>query len=123
MPGTYNAILIVTNTNGCPDTASYSFIIEENVVAVPTAFTPNGDGINDILYVRGGPLKEIDWRIYNEWGNEMFHATTPDEAQKTGWDGTYKGKVQPAQRFVYTLKYLTVEGKAGNISGDVTITK
>src|SRR5205823_9992646 len=70
------------------------------LVVVPSAFTPNNDNANDILFVRGGPLKEMDWRIYNEWGNEIFHATD----QSKGWDGTYHGQLQSASRYVYTLR-------------------
>ncbi|TAL60858.1 MAG: PKD domain-containing protein [Bacteroidetes bacterium] len=115
--GTLNVMLIVTNTNGCPDTAQYTFIFNTNVVAVPSAFTPNGDGFNDVLYVKGGPLKEMDWRIYNEWGNEVFHST----AQSDGWDGTYKGKKQVEGRFVFILKGITYGDTAIELSGDVTI--
>ncbi|MBI3501119.1 MAG: PKD domain-containing protein [Bacteroidetes bacterium] len=115
--GTLDVMLIVTNNDGCPDTAKYSFIFNTNIVAVPSAFTPNGDGVNDILKVRGGPLKEMDWRIYNEWGNELFHAT--DQTQ--GWDGTYKGKLEPAGRYVYTLTGTTFGDEEINKKGDVTI--
>jgi len=115
--GTLDVILIVTNSNGCPDTAKYSLLFSTNIVAVPSAFTPNGDGINDILYVRGGPLSEMNFRVYNEWGNELFYATD----QSKGWDGTYKGKNQPATRYVYILTGTTYGDEEINMQGDVTI--
>jgi gliding motility-associated-like protein len=115
--GILDVMLIVMNINGCPDTANYSFTIYPNIVGVPTAFTPNGDNVNDVLHVMGGPMKEMDWRIYNEWGNEVFHATD----QSMGWDATYKGKAQPATRYVYTLTGTTISGDAIELTGEVTI--
>ena len=117
--GNMNVTLIVMNSSGCPDTAKYSFTIYPNTVGVPEAFTPNGDGVNDELHVLGGPMKDMDWRIYNEWGNEVFHATD----QKDGWDGKYKGKDQPASRFVYTLKGKTITGGIIDMSGEVNIVR
>jgi gliding motility-associated-like protein len=105
------------NSDGCPDTIRHELIFNTSTVAIPSAFTPNDDGHNDFLYVRGGPLKEMDWRIYNEWGNELFHATTQDQ----GWDGKYRGKVQPAGRYVYTLTGETYGGDKISMKGDVTI--
>ena len=110
-------MLIVTNTSGCPDTAQYSLIFNTNIVVVPSAFTPNGDNVNDVLLVRGGPLREMDWRIYNEWGNEIFHTTSQSE----GWDGRYKGKIQPEGRYVFILKGTTFGDEAIEFNGNVTI--
>ncbi|MBI4929429.1 MAG: PKD domain-containing protein, partial [Bacteroidetes bacterium] len=117
--GSFDVMLIVTNTDGCLDTVKHSFTVKTFVVSVPSAFTPNGDGQNDVLSVRGGPMKEMDWRIYNEWGNEIFHATSQDN----GWDGTYKGKLQPSARYVYILTGITYGEDVVDIHGDVTILK
>jgi len=85
--------------------------------AVPTAFTPNGDGTNDVLYVRGGPFSQFDFRVFNEWGNQVFQSAT----QSDGWDGTIKGTKQPEGTFTWTLVGTTVDGKAIKMSGNVTI--
>ncbi|MBI4945378.1 MAG: gliding motility-associated C-terminal domain-containing protein [Bacteroidetes bacterium] len=111
-----NVMLIVMNSSGCPDTAIHAFNIIPRTVGIPSAFTPNGDGINDILHVMG-KLKEMNWRIYNEWGNEIFHSTD----QRIGWDGTYKGTNQPAGRYVYILKGITLSDETIDMNGDVTI--
>ncbi|MBI4944760.1 MAG: PKD domain-containing protein, partial [Bacteroidetes bacterium] len=116
-PETLNVVLIVMNSAGCPDTVKHALFINPSTVVVPTAFTPNGDGMNDILYVRGGPMKIMDWRVYNEWGNELFHATTQNE----GWDGKYKGKYQEASRYIYVLTGVTYAGDQVDIKGNVTI--
>ncbi|HWY98282.1 MAG TPA: gliding motility-associated C-terminal domain-containing protein, partial [Bacteroidia bacterium] len=85
--------------------------------AVPSAFTPNGDGNNDILYVRGGPFSLFDFRVFNEWGNEIFHSVV----QSNGWDGKINGAPQPEGSYVWTLAGTTVDGKSIKMTGDVTL--
>src|SRR5581483_11889855 len=52
---------------------------------VPNAFSPNGDGQNDILYVRDNCILTMDFTIYDRWGNKVFESKN----QSTGWDGAY----------------------------------
>jgi gliding motility-associated-like protein len=73
---------------------------DEPLVFVPNTFTPNGDGKNDILYVRSSILKDFNLRIYNRWGELIFETNRLDQ----GWDGSYKGK--PCEQGVYDY-YLT----------------
>ena len=69
-------------------------------VKVPTAFTPNGDGNNDIMYARGFGIKKLlHFKIYNRWGQLLFY--TQDE--KIGWDGYYKGELQPVDTYFYNV--------------------
>jgi len=88
-----------------------------NPISVPSAFTPNGDAVNDMLYVLGVPLQEMDFRIYNEWGNEIFRSTD----QSVGWDGKYKDKPQPGGRYAYVVKGTLADGAALETKGDITI--
>ena len=107
--GLYVVTLSVSSDSGC--VASYTDTLvfvpcangEINPPAVPTAFTPNNDGHNDILYVMGGPFKELHFRIYNEWGNEIFSS----DSQSVGWDGTYKGQVVQEGVYVVKLRYMS----------------
>ncbi len=119
--GTYSVSLIVDNEYKCVDTVFQNIIItgtdEVYAPVLPTAFTPNNDGKNDTLYVRGGPFKEIVFRIYNEWGEMIFESNDPD----TGWDGTKKGVIQPMGVYVYTVKAITTENKEYTKSGEVTL--
>lgn len=112
----YPVTLIVTDSNNCKDT-----IIHEVIVflppQVPSGFSPNGSGTNDMLFVYGGPFTELDFKVYNNWGELIF--TTND--QSIGWDGTYKGAPQPVGVFVYVLKATTPDGKLHELSGDVTL--
>ena len=95
------------------------FIIEDQVFApvVPNGFSPNEDATNDVLYVRGGPFLELDFKVYNEWGNLVFE--TQDASQ--GWDGTKNGSYQPLGTYTYTVSATTVDGKSYKRSGDLTL--
>ncbi|MCQ2271058.1 MAG: gliding motility-associated C-terminal domain-containing protein [Bacteroidales bacterium] len=63
-------------------------ICDEPLVFVPNTFTPNGDGKNDILYVRSSILKEFTLKIFNRWGEQIFES----DKLEYGWDGSFKGK-------------------------------
>ncbi len=118
--GTYPVTLIVTSAGGCSDTTTSNVDADETLttpVAIPTGFTPNGDANNDVLHVLGGPFSEVDFSIYNEWGNLIFHTTDPN----SGWDGTYKGKPQPGGIYVYTATGTTIAGRYVKLSGNVTL--
>jgi len=84
---------------------------------VPSAFTPNGNGINDILYVKGFGIGHLNWQIYNRWGEKVFET----EDLQTGWDGTYNGKPQPQEVYHYILSIQTTDGKKYNKNGDITL--
>jgi gliding motility-associated-like protein len=69
-------------------------------VDVPTAFTPNGDGTNDVVYVAGWGIKKLNYfKIFNRWGELVFE--TNDIT--VGWDGTYKGVPQNTETYVYEV--------------------
>jgi gliding motility-associated-like protein len=73
-------------------------------VDVPTAFTPNGDGINDIIYVDGWGIRKLNYfRIYNRWGELLFESNDI----KIGWDGTYKGVPQNMETYVWQVSVET----------------
>jgi gliding motility-associated-like protein len=115
--GDYTVVLTVTDSLGCVDTVSYVFDITGGNVGVPGAFTPNGDGINDIVYVRGGPLTELSFMIFNEWGNKVFFT----DDQSVGWDGKYKRKEQSGGVYVYILKATSVTGEEIDLTGHITL--
>lgn len=70
-------------------------------VDVPNAFTPNNDNQNDIFLLRGEGLSAvISYEIYNRWGERVFYTT--DATQ--GWDGYYKGQLQPVANYTYQIK-------------------
>lgn len=114
--GTYQVMEVVTNQYGCTDTIWHEVIIllPPNI---PTGFSPNGDGHNDIFYVLGGPYIKLEFRIYNNWGELIFVSYS----QKDGWNGTYKGIKQPMGVYVYTVHATTEDKKEHFLKGDVTL--
>ncbi|HTF05840.1 MAG TPA: PKD domain-containing protein [Bacteroidia bacterium] len=117
-PGLYPIVLIVTDTNGCMDTTVVDYIISSPPV-VPSGFSPNGDGQNDIFYVLGGPFTELELRIYNKWGELIFVSTS----QAIGWDGTRDGIPQPVGVYVYTVHAVTPDSTEHFLEGDVTLVR
>lgn len=116
--GTYNACLIAFNAAGCTDTTCQSISVTVNVTAnVPNAFSPNGDGNNDRIFVRGYGIAKMTWRIYNRWGVQVYVSNNPTE----GWDGTYKGKLQPQEVYHYTLQIEFTNGDKISKKGDITL--
>lgn len=80
-------------------------------IDVPRAFTPNGDGNNDILYIRGYRVKKLlSFKIFNRQGQLLYYSTDQDE----GWDGYYKGQIQNSEIYYYTYEAIT--HKNGGIS-------
>lgn len=99
----YPVQLIVTNNIGCSDTAVDSIrVLKSCYIAVPNAFTPNGDGLNDFLYpLNAFKADNLQFRVYNRLGQMVYQSN--DWTQK--WDGTFHGKAQDAGVFVWTLQY------------------
>ena len=90
-----------------------------SVLLMPNAFSPNGDGINDIYKPKEGyqNIKEFHAYIYNRWGQKLFEWSNP----ATGWDGTYNGK--PVKEGVYfcLVKAKGADGKTYQIKRDVNL--
>lgn len=114
--GIYVVTLTVFDNNGCSDSISKSIEITL-LPQVPTAFTPNGDGNNDLLFVKGGPFQKMLFRVYDNWGQLMFETTD----QKIGWDGKKNGVDQPVGVYVWTLEVDLYNNRQVKKNGDITI--
>jgi gliding motility-associated-like protein len=111
--------LVVKDADNCIDTV-YSILklINTCYIAVPTAFTPNKDGLNDYLYpINAWKAKELMFRIYNRYGQVIFE--TNDWTKK--WDGTIKGADQPFGNYVWTLRYIDEKGKKIFLKGTTAL--
>lgn len=86
-------------------------------IFVPDAFTPNGDGLNDKLFVRGRYLRSIEFSVYNRWGEEVFKTESLNE----GWDATFKGEIVEPAVYVYQLTAFCVDGARYYTKGNVTV--
>lgn len=111
----------VTGTNGagCFDTASVTIKVEDMDVYVPTAFTPDGDGRNDMFRVRGISAKRfVELSVYNRPGQRVFfNDSDPD----MGWDGTERGKPCDIGTYYYFLVVREEDGTKRVVKGDITL--
>jgi len=113
--GIYNVTLTVTDTSGCVNSTDQDILVGLQP-ALPSAFTPNGDGENDVFIIRGGPFDEVDFKVYNNWGQLIFTSTDVN----VGWDGTFNGEDAPLG--VYTWTYTVVVNETIiTKEGDVTL--
>lgn len=114
--GVYVITLTVFDSNGCTDTVIKTIDVQI-LPQVPTAFTPNKDNNNDLLFVKGGPFEKITFRVYDNWGELLFETND----QKIGWDGTKSGKDQPVGVYVWTLVVDMYNNRQVKKNGDVTL--
>jgi gliding motility-associated-like protein len=99
----YTVTLIVGNALGCYDTASQQIdVLRSCYIAVPSAFTPNGDGLNDYLYpLNAFKADNLVFKVFNRYGQMVFESH--EWTQK--WDGTVNGHAAPAGTYVWMLEY------------------
>jgi len=109
--------LEATDANGCSGNAGTLIVVIGDTskpndcpdyIYVPNAFSPNGDGVNDVFYVYGNVngILDMHLRIFNRWGEFIFESFSLND----GWDGTYKGKLQDPGVFVYYLSVTFCDG-------------
>src|SRR5205807_7652026 len=71
-------------------------------IYIPNAFTPNDDGLNDILKAKiNCPVTYFSLKVFNRWGQKIFESNTPDK----GWNGLYQNKKVPPGVYIYVLQY------------------
>ena len=122
--------LTATDSNGCTNTDSVTvYVLKSEIkcseVFIPTAFSPNNDGQNEVLYVRGNCIKEISLKIYDRWGEKVFETT--DIAK--GWDGAYGStSLTTSNRmemntevFIYYLNATLSNGDQINRKGNISL--
>jgi gliding motility-associated-like protein len=100
-------LLTIRNSYGCEDTATQKIKVVNNCfIAVPTAFTPNGDGLNDYLYpLNAYKAKDLNFSVYNRFGQRIFF--TSNWTNK--WDGNFKGQGADVGTYVWILTYTNIE--------------
>jgi len=112
------------NSNGCLSLVSNKIITEIGCDAtniyVPDVFSPNGDGINDVVKaICVGIQKFKFFKIYNRWGNILFETT--DESK--GWDGRFRGQIQPADSYIWLVEGTDTNGKEIRKTGTLNLIK
>jgi gliding motility-associated-like protein len=92
-------------------------IIKEANLSFPTAFTPNGDNMNDVFKVFGQFTAAVEFKIFNRWGELLFITTDLGK----GWDGTYKGSAMPEGTYVFRAFLTDFAGRTSERSGTVVL--
>jgi gliding motility-associated-like protein len=118
--GFYTVTLIAANQQGCIDTATrtnYIEVFDKPILWVPNAFSPNGDGENDVFFVYGSGYKEMYLTIFDRWGTQMFYS----ENLKGGWTGSFDGKEAEAGVYVYYIKTVFNDLTINTFKGSVTL--
>lgn len=122
--GVYNYKVVVTNAGGCTDSLIYRAVAfppcDPSRLPIPTAFTPNGDQVNDVFRVvqYEGLERVTSLEIWNRWGNKVFAGSGASAV----WDGTLDGKLAPMDTYLYILKVsCPVGGEQEPRVGDVTV--
>jgi len=118
--GKYDVTLTVVDSAGCRNIFTKSNYVEVNRfvnVIVPNAFSPNGDGKNDRIFIKGFGIAKINWRIFSRWGELVFFSNNP----LLGWDGALKGKLLPQDVYHYILDVEFSDGKKTIKKGDITL--
>jgi gliding motility-associated-like protein len=117
--GRFTYYLYVESAYGCKgfDTIKVMVVNQASFV-VPNAFTPNGDGRNDIFRPMAVGYRELNYfRVFNRWGEEVYFG----ETLETGWNGTYKGGPAEMSVYYWVISYVDRFGKEGMMKGDVTL--
>ncbi|MBX2905296.1 MAG: Ig-like domain-containing protein [Taibaiella sp.] len=110
-----------SNEAGCVDTATVLITVRDNADEyIPTAFTPNGDGLNDIFRIRRliGSQKLIEFGVYNRYGERVYHNEYSPDA---GWDGTFNGQPCDMGTYFYQVIVGLRDGTERVYKGDVTL--
>jgi len=116
--GIYHICLVASDSNRCGDTVCRDVTVDaDKIIAVPSAFSPNGDGMNDVLMVRGFRIASFEMKIFNRWGDVVF--TTDNVGY--GWDGNRKGQKQPPDTYGYVINVRYTDGTSEQKGGNVTL--
>ncbi|RYE00281.1 MAG: T9SS type B sorting domain-containing protein [Sphingobacteriales bacterium] len=118
--GRYDYNLNVINENLCEGNDSVRITVAERAYfIVPSAFSPNGDGNNDVIRpISAGYPNLTFFRIYNRWGQQVFQMFSGDAG---GWDGTYNGKMSDPGVYFWHARAYNLNGEEEDLKGDLTL--
>ncbi|MCW3076895.1 MAG: hypothetical protein JWO32_1504 [Bacteroidetes bacterium] len=113
-------VIEAVNEFGCKATDEVCIDVTTDFgVYIPNAFTPNGDGLNDMFLVYGYSISDVSMDIFDRWGERLFSSSD----QKLGWTGVYKGVDCMSDVYVYKIHYKGLNGKKYYKTGHVTLSR
>jgi gliding motility-associated-like protein len=113
-------IITVVNNLGCRISDSVTLTILPDVLLIPTAFSPNNDGHNDVFRPLNKNLKQLAFQVYDRWGQKIYETDVIGD----GWDGTYRNMKQDLGVYVWQAQYkLDGIDKTFTESGNVTLVR
>ncbi len=118
---------VMIESNGCTDEDKLTIAVrKDRPIYVPNAFSPNGDGINDILFINAGPqvAKIKSFLIFNRWGETVFqYYNFPPNDPAFGWDGRHRGQDLNPGVFVWYAEIEFLDGSTDLYKGDIILTR
>lgn len=115
-----NAIVQYISPEGCAIQDTIFVGIDfKDVIDVPNSFSPDDNGVNDKVYLKGPGIVTMTFRIFDRYGQKMFETSNQSE----GWDGTFNGRKLPPATFAWTAEYSLIGGLTGVKAGTITLIK
>ncbi|MBI2281137.1 MAG: gliding motility-associated C-terminal domain-containing protein [Bacteroidetes bacterium] len=110
-----------TTVNGCVDTTCITVFVDIicGELFVPSAFSPNSDGVNDCLSVYNNCIESMDFKVFSRWGEVVYQSIDINDC----WDGTFKGTALNTAVFVYRLDAVLLNGEEVKLKGNVSLIK
>ncbi len=114
--------LTITDIEGCQVTDEiFIEVMNAKNIYVPTVFSPNGDGINDVFFLQGTTAKILVFQIFDRWGNLIFDQRNVEVNQPiAGWEGRHQGRFLDSGVFIWLAQLEFLDGTMDNLSGRVT---
>lgn len=112
-------IVVASNSKYCRVQDTVTVIVDVNCgdFFIPNVFSPNGDGLNDVINVHGRCISTFNLQIYSRWGEKVFETST----QSDSWDGTFRGQKLDTGVFVYKADGVSIDGQSFNLKGNITL--
>ncbi len=109
-----------TDANGCTDSDTVTVqVIEAYGIFIPSAFSPNGDNANDMLFVYGAGIKSMEFVVFDRYGEKVFESTSVND----GWDGTFRSKPMNSGIYAYYCTAVFFDGSTEQLKGDVSLVR
>ena len=112
----------VMNSDSCYASDTITIYVDNELSKfIPTAFTPNGDGLNDVFRLCNVHYQKlVEFSVYNRWGQMVYHNTTDP---MKGWDGTFNGQPQDMGVYQYLIRVAYPDGYVETYQGNVTLVR